>query len=138
MVKRLQVLIIYDSKTGNTEKMAFAVAEGAREVDGVDVLVKKVDNATNETLLESGRTHRRLTNLLWPDVQQNQSHVRRVSQDSRKARRQGRSSVHEFWRRCQWRRDHDHLDSRSNAGPRNDHSGTSTFWPLWCCRGWRA
>ena len=53
MVKRLQVLIIYDSKTGNTEKMAFAVAEGAREVEGVDVLMKKVDNATNEDLLKA-------------------------------------------------------------------------------------
>ena len=53
MVKRLQILVIYDSKTGNTEKMAFAVAEGAREVEGVDVLVKKVDDATNEDLLEA-------------------------------------------------------------------------------------
>jgi NAD(P)H dehydrogenase (quinone) len=53
MVKCLQVLVIYDSKTGNTEKMAFAVAEGAREVEGVDVLVKKVDNATNEDLLKA-------------------------------------------------------------------------------------
>jgi NAD(P)H dehydrogenase (quinone) len=34
--------------------MAFAVADGAREVEGVDVLVKKVDNATNEDLLKAG------------------------------------------------------------------------------------
>ena len=52
MVECLQLLIIYDSKTGNTEKMAFAVAEGANEINkGVDVLVKKVDYTTNEDLL---------------------------------------------------------------------------------------
>jgi NAD(P)H dehydrogenase (quinone) len=53
MVKRLQILVIYDSKTGNTENMAFAVAEGAREVEGIDVQVKKVDKATNEDLLKA-------------------------------------------------------------------------------------
>lgn len=47
------VLIIYDSKTGNTEKMAFAVAEGAKEIDGVDVLVKNVNKTTNEDLLQA-------------------------------------------------------------------------------------
>jgi len=41
-----KILIVYDSKTGHTEKMAFAVAEGARQVNGVDVDVKKV-NRTN-------------------------------------------------------------------------------------------
>jgi NAD(P)H dehydrogenase (quinone) len=49
----LQVLIVYDSMTGNTEKMAFAVAEGAREIGGVDVVVKKVDDTTNDDLLKA-------------------------------------------------------------------------------------
>lgn len=53
MVKHLQVLIIYDSKTGNTEKMAFAVAESVKEVGGVDVVVKKVTETTNEDLLKA-------------------------------------------------------------------------------------
>lgn len=35
-----KLLIIYDSRTGNTEKMANAVAEGARSVAGVDVVPK--------------------------------------------------------------------------------------------------
>jgi len=35
-----KLLIIYDSQTGNTEKMAEAVAEGARSVAGVDVELK--------------------------------------------------------------------------------------------------
>ncbi|MFZ0965115.1 MAG: flavodoxin domain-containing protein, partial [Candidatus Bathyarchaeia archaeon] len=29
-----KILVVYDSKTGNTEKMAFAVAEGAKQVKG--------------------------------------------------------------------------------------------------------
>ena len=47
------VLIIYDSKTGNTEKMAFAVAEGAKETEDVDVVVKNVNKTTNEDLLQA-------------------------------------------------------------------------------------
>lgn len=36
----MKLLIIYDSQTGNTEKMAEAVAEGARSVAGVEVSLK--------------------------------------------------------------------------------------------------
>jgi len=36
----VKLLILYDSQTGNTEKMAQAVAEGARSVAGVDVDLK--------------------------------------------------------------------------------------------------
>jgi flavorubredoxin len=35
-----KLLILYDSQTGNTEKMAEAVAQGARSVTGVDVDLK--------------------------------------------------------------------------------------------------
>jgi len=35
-----KLLIVYDSQTGNTEKMAEAVAEGAKSVAGVEVIVK--------------------------------------------------------------------------------------------------
>ena len=35
-----KLLVLYDSQTGNTEKMAKAVAEGARSVPGVDVELK--------------------------------------------------------------------------------------------------
>jgi len=48
-----KVIVIYDSETGNTEKMAAAVADGAREVKSVDVIVKKVDDVTHEDLLAS-------------------------------------------------------------------------------------
>ena len=37
----MKVLIIYDSKTGNTEKMATAIVEGAKET-GAEVTIKKI------------------------------------------------------------------------------------------------
>ena len=45
----MKVLIVYDSRSGNTEKMAHAVSEGVRE-EGVDVEVKKVDDASVDEL----------------------------------------------------------------------------------------
>jgi len=37
-----KIVVIYDSRSGNTEKMANAVVEGARAVKGVDVELHKV------------------------------------------------------------------------------------------------
>lgn len=48
-----KVSIIYDSRTGNTEKMAMAVAEGARQVRGTDVVVLSVDKAKMQDLVGS-------------------------------------------------------------------------------------
>jgi len=45
-----KIIIVYDSKTGNTEKMAQAVAEGAKQIDNVEVLVKKVEQTSLEDL----------------------------------------------------------------------------------------
>lgn len=45
--------IIYDSKTGNTEKMALAVAEGAAQIKGTKTIVKKVEETRNEDLLKA-------------------------------------------------------------------------------------
>jgi len=45
-----QILIVYESRTGNTHKMAQAVAEGAREVKGVQVPLKRVGEAKAEEL----------------------------------------------------------------------------------------
>ena len=36
-----KVLVIYHTLSGNTEKMANAVAKGANSVAGIDVIVKK-------------------------------------------------------------------------------------------------
>lgn len=48
-----KILIIYDSKTGNTKKMAMAIAQGVKEVEGAEVEVKKVDNVTLKDLLKA-------------------------------------------------------------------------------------
>lgn len=47
-----KILIIYDSKTGNTEKAAFKVAEGVRGVDEVECIIKRVDDVKLEDMLE--------------------------------------------------------------------------------------
>ncbi len=44
------VLIVYDSRTQNTEKMAFEVAEGVKKVNAT-AIIKKVDDTTLEDLL---------------------------------------------------------------------------------------
>jgi len=46
-----KILVVYHSHTGNTQQMALAVAEGARQVKGVEVVVKSVDQANNDDLL---------------------------------------------------------------------------------------
>ena len=45
----MKILIVYDSRSGNTEKMAHAVAEGVREED-VNVVIRKVDDASVDEL----------------------------------------------------------------------------------------
>jgi flavorubredoxin len=47
----MNVLIIYDSKTGNTEKMAKAIAEGAAQVKGVSTDVRKIGEKFSLSLL---------------------------------------------------------------------------------------
>jgi len=46
-----RILIIYFSETGNTEKMAYSVAEGVRE-EGVEHQIKKVQEASVDDLLD--------------------------------------------------------------------------------------
>lgn len=45
----MKVLIVYDSKSGNTEAMAHAVSEGVKD-EGIDVEVKRVDEASIDDL----------------------------------------------------------------------------------------
>jgi len=46
-----RILIVYDSVSGNTERMAHAVAEGARQVKNVDVEMKNVDRTNLDDLV---------------------------------------------------------------------------------------
>jgi NAD(P)H dehydrogenase (quinone) len=48
-----RITIVYDSRTGNTKKMALAVAEGAKKVRGTKVVVLKVDDAKLKDLTAS-------------------------------------------------------------------------------------
>lgn len=49
--KKPKILVIYDSKTGNTEKMAQFAGKGA-ESEGVSVRIEKIDNVEPEDLLD--------------------------------------------------------------------------------------
>lgn len=46
-----RVLVLYDTRTGNTKKMAELVAEGARSVEGIEVRMRFVEEATKEDVL---------------------------------------------------------------------------------------
>jgi NAD(P)H dehydrogenase (quinone) len=47
----VKVLVVYDSKTGHTEKMALAVAKGAEQAGGVEITVKKAEQTNPDDLL---------------------------------------------------------------------------------------
>ncbi|MDH7564252.1 MAG: NAD(P)H-dependent oxidoreductase [Candidatus Bathyarchaeota archaeon] len=49
----VKILIVYHSRTGNTEKMAKAVAEGAQQVKGAEVVVKRVEQTAVNDLLDA-------------------------------------------------------------------------------------
>ncbi|MCA1958780.1 MAG: NAD(P)H-dependent oxidoreductase [Nitrospira sp.] len=49
----VKVLVAYHSLSGNTERMAEAVAEGAKSVAGTMVVLKRVGQVTEEDLLSS-------------------------------------------------------------------------------------
>lgn len=49
----VKVLVAYHSQTGNTERMAEAVAEGAKSVSGTRVVMKRVGQVTADDLFSS-------------------------------------------------------------------------------------
>lgn len=49
----ISILVAYHSVTGNTEKLALGVAEGATRISGTRVLVKRVGQVTAEDLFSS-------------------------------------------------------------------------------------
>ena len=52
-VAPLSVLIVYHSASGNTEKMAQAVAEGAKAISGAKIVLKRVREVAAEDLVSS-------------------------------------------------------------------------------------
>jgi len=49
----VRILIAYHSRTGNTEKMAAAVREGAASITGVEVILRKVSDVTADDIVKS-------------------------------------------------------------------------------------
>lgn len=47
----IRILIVYASQTGNTERMARAVAEGVGQIEGAAAVLKRAGDATLEDLL---------------------------------------------------------------------------------------
>jgi len=47
------ILVVYDSRTGNTEKAAALVAEGIKQVKGVNCILKRVDDVSLDDLLQA-------------------------------------------------------------------------------------
>lgn len=50
---QVTLLISYHSETGNTQQMARAVAEGAKQTDGCTVVLKRTDETTTEDILNA-------------------------------------------------------------------------------------
>jgi len=47
------VLVVYDSETGNTEKVARLVTEGIKEIKEMECILKRVDDVSLDDLLRS-------------------------------------------------------------------------------------
>jgi len=48
-----KVLIVYDSNTGTTEKLAQAVAKGIRQIEGVDVELKRTEEVSSDEAIKA-------------------------------------------------------------------------------------
>jgi len=51
-MKMAKILVLYDSRSGNTRAMAEAVAEGARSMPGAEVTLRPVEEAKPQDLFE--------------------------------------------------------------------------------------
>jgi len=47
------ILVVYDSRTGNTEKAAALVAEGIKQVKGMNCVLKRIDDVSLDELLQA-------------------------------------------------------------------------------------
>jgi NAD(P)H dehydrogenase (quinone) len=52
-IDELSILVVFDSRTGHTEKLARAVAEGVAQVEGVVVVLRRREEALDEEILSS-------------------------------------------------------------------------------------
>jgi len=57
--ERIKVLVVFYSMYGNTAKLAKAVAEGARQVENVDVSLRQVDELVPQEIIEANERTKR-------------------------------------------------------------------------------
>jgi flavodoxin len=69
----VKILVVFNSKSGNTESMAFAVAKGAKMVGDVEVTVKKAEETKNSDLLCRRWHNFGVTDVFWANVLEAQS-----------------------------------------------------------------
>ena len=50
-MKKVKILVVYHSQTGNTQKMAEKVAQGAGAIENVEVVLKRAQEATLDDLI---------------------------------------------------------------------------------------
>ncbi|HEU19348.1 MAG TPA: flavodoxin family protein [Deltaproteobacteria bacterium] len=49
----MQILVLYYSRTGNTQKLAAEIAKGVEQVDGVTCVLRSVENVTKDDMVDS-------------------------------------------------------------------------------------
>ena len=59
----MQVVVTYYTRSGNTRKLAEEVAQGVKEVKGVECIVKAAAEVTKEDFLAADGIYRRLSRL---------------------------------------------------------------------------
>ena len=69
----MKVLVIFDTRYGNTHKLAEAVAEGAQEVEGAEVSLRRVEITEPEAIIQH--------NEAWRQVNQKFSVVPQVTRE---------------------------------------------------------
>jgi hypothetical protein len=150
-----KILVLYYSAYGHIEKMAEAVAEGARAVPGTEVIIKRVPELVSEEIAKkSGMKLDQPAPLATVDELPNydaiifgrgrpendgivvRQHVRanaqlprpnRLALDEGRTGRKGRKRFRQHWHPT-WRPgDHHHLVPQHAASPRNDHRRIALF-----------
>jgi flavodoxin len=67
----MKVLVIFDSRTGNTEQMAKKIAEGAISVEGVEAEIKKTGESFSLTILDEADLVAFGSPVIYSDVTDN-------------------------------------------------------------------
>lgn len=55
----MKILVIFDTRYGSTHKLAEAVAEGAREVEGAEVYLRRVEITEPEAIIQQNEPWRK-------------------------------------------------------------------------------